>query len=864
MSLNVWTQASGYVFTDSNGQPFQEQIQVDVPLPVANDTGVSYSVISGNLPGGLGIVGNRIKGSPYIISNLISYKFCIRATKGSAFADRTFSMAVNGANPPEFITAAGSLAIGIHRQLYALDGTYITYQIEAFDLDVAIGETLKYFIASGDGKLPPGLTLSDNGLISGYIIPVNILVPEDGTGQYDVSYYDKGAYDFGLVPSDGFDSYEYEYVPFDYNSPSVLPKSLNANYQFKVSVSDGTTVAQRIFKIFVVGSDEFRADSTSRDGFAGQFTSDSTYLRNPVWITDTNLGIHRANNYLTVPIALYDSDNVLFRLETTNCEIYAVTKRLGVFDNVTGQPYLTITNVKTVPTAGQSLTFEYYISGATDKVYLISHVATLAGGYYRLTLNSNLLINIPDLKPFFIGSLSKLPPGVGFDVNSGDIFGRIPYQPAITQKFTFTITATRLGTKATEKVDSNKTFSISILGSITSQIVWNSPSNLGSVPAAYISNLSINATSNIPGALVLYAKTGGTLPPGLTLSTDGEIVGVVNQFYNATTGKSGITRLTDVTFDRGNTTFDCTYKFTVEAYDQYQYSASPRDFSITVTTPNTVSYSTITARPFLAPTQRAAWQGFINDANIFTPASIYRISDPSFGVQSSLNMLVYAGIESTNAAAYVGAMGLNHKRKRFKFGDLKSATAVDANGNELYETIYIQMLDPAESNGNYAPLSIKTTSVAPKTITVDESTGFWSNTINNLTLDAPNSIRPDPIITVDSTGYEASNPNTNTYFPNSISNWQGRLKTVGLTERNYLPLWMRSIPKGSKEQLGYVLCIPLCFCKPGTASTLLLNIKYSGFDFKNIDYTVDRFTISAITGDTTDKYLVFRNDRITV
>jgi hypothetical protein len=75
---------------------------------------------------------------------------------------------------------------------------------------------------------------------------------------------------------------------------------------------------------------------------------------------------------------------------------------------------------------------------------------------------------------------------------------------------------------------------------------------------------------------------------------------------------------------------------------------------------------------------------------------------------------------------------------------------------------------------------------------------------------------------------------------------------------------MRSIPLGAKEQLGYVLCMPLCFCKPGTASTILLNIKYSGFDFKTIDYTVDRFTISAITGDTTDKYLVFRNDRITV
>jgi hypothetical protein len=90
------------------------------------------------------------------------------------------------------------------------------------------------------------------------------------------------------------------------------------------------------------------------------------------------------------------------------------------------------------------------------------------------------------------------------------------------------------------------------------------------------------------------------------------------------------------------------------------------------------------------------------------------------------------------------------------------------------------------------------------------------------------------------------------------------LKAVGLSERNYLPLWMRSIPDGSKKQLGYTLAVPLCFCKPGTADTILLNIKFSGFDFKDIDYTVDRYIIDSVTGQDSDKYLVFRNDRITV
>jgi hypothetical protein len=75
---------------------------------------------------------------------------------------------------------------------------------------------------------------------------------------------------------------------------------------------------------------------------------------------------------------------------------------------------------------------------------------------------------------------------------------------------------------------------------------------------------------------------------------------------------------------------------------------------------------------------------------------------------------------------------------------------------------------------------------------------------------------------------------------------------------------MRSIPAGQKEQLGYILAVPLCFCKPGTADNILLNIEFSGFNFNDLDYTVDRLTISAVTGYSSDKYLIFRDDRITV
>ena len=861
MSLNIWTQPSGHNFGT-----FEESATVTINLPVSNDvTGVTYKVISGSLPGGLRLEGSQIVGTPYIVSNNINFTFCIRASSATDFADRTFKMSINGSNPPVWVTPAGSLPVGVNQQLYVLDSTYVTYQLQAFDLNEAIGSNLSYFIASGDGNLPPGLSLSTSGVISGFIKPALAITPEDGNGQFDDAFYDGVAYDFANLPTDGFDSYQYDDVFFDYNLPSTVPTSLNANYQFRVTVTDGVNFAQRVFKIFVVGTDSFRADSTELDGFAGGFTADSSFLRRPVWMTDTNLGTYRANNYITVPVALYDKTDTEFRLEATNEEVYAVTYQVSNTDNVIGATHLTISNVKGTPLPQQFLTFDNYISGATGDVYKIYSVTSLGNSRYRLVLTSPLLLNLPNGAAFYIGTASTLPPGTSFDVNTGEIYGAVPYQPQVTESYKFTITAKRFGLKTVEVVETARTFTIKILGNVTGIITWNSPGNLGSIPADYVCTLNINATSDVPNAIISYQVTSGNLPPELSLTNDGEIIGTPPQFGNSSQNGIVIFDNGALTFDHGNTTIDRSYTFTVTASDQYGYDSVSKEFTITLTTPNIVPYSNITTRPFLAPDQRLLWQDFINNTSIFTPQSVYRPNDVNFGVQTDLSMLVYAGIQTELAAKYIGAMGLNVKRKRFQFNGLKTALAIDPETkNTVYEVVYMQMYDPLEPDGKHLPLSISPAVHQPETITVDDSNSIWYNDSTTLNIDAPTAIRPDFNITVDSTGYSASDPNFGTYYPNSITNWQTRLSEVGLTERNYLPLWMRSIQTGTKQQLGYILAVPLCFCKPGTSSTILSNIEFSGFEFNQLDYTVDRFTINAVTGFSSDKYLVFRNDRITV
>jgi hypothetical protein len=833
MTLNVWTQRSGY----SLGS-YPEREMFNVVLPVTSDAGVKYSVISGKLPDGLRIQGNHIVGTPYEVPRTTNFTFCIRASLNGSISDRTLTLEITSANGPEFVTPAGELPIGPSQQLFTLDSSYIDFQIEVTDLNLSSTQHLSFFISRDDGELPPGLVLTKDGRIVGFVQPALSIKPEDGSGTYDESIYDAVAYDFAFRPSNGYDSYIYDNVFYDYNTPTTPPKKLNRNYEFYVSVSDGDAVIKRKFDIFVVGDDYFRADNTF---LSGLFTADVTYLRKPIWLTPSYLGTYRANNYITIPLETYDTENIINTLETLN----------------------------------------------------------------------------PD------NSTSTLPPGMLFDVNTSEIYGAVPYQPAITTTYKFTITSTRFSDKL-ETASSSRTFTINVIGEIDSVINWDTAADLGKINANFVSTLSVKATSSITDSTILYSLIDGALPPGLTLDLDGEIVGKVNQFGDFTEGSflsfldaehatsgytvivdggdafsinltpldgnpnpgtssPGLTRFYDLvngqpvftTFDGGSTTVDRVYTFTIQARDQFGISATTRKFTLTVLTPNTILYSNIRVKPFLKNTidawandgisQRDRFKEFIYDTNIFTPSSIYRTNDPNFGLHTDLSMIIYAGIETTQAAAYVGAIGLNHKKKRFQFGSIKTSTAyVPGTKTAVYEVIYLEMIDPLEPNGKRLPSSIKTSKIKNNTITVDGDISFWSNNINTMRIDAPNANRPDPIITVDSQGYFASNPNPNTYFPNSVTNWQERIDAIGPSERNYLPLWMRSIQPGTKEELGFKLAVPLCYCKVGKSADILLNIKHSGFDFSLIDYTVDRYIIDSVEGTNADKYLVFKNDRITL
>jgi len=187
-----------------------ERIRLDIPLPLnpnKNTSQFSFSVISGKLPPGLFIENQKISGTPFEVIRDTSFKFVIRASYNGGVSDRTFEMAVEGPDAPQWVTPPGLLPVGPSKNLYILDTSYVDFSLFAIDNDTAAGQVLNYNILDSSGELPPGLVLMPNGRIVGIIQPLLAIPIELDNGNYDTSGFDFIAYDLGFRSSNGYDRF---------------------------------------------------------------------------------------------------------------------------------------------------------------------------------------------------------------------------------------------------------------------------------------------------------------------------------------------------------------------------------------------------------------------------------------------------------------------------------------------------------------------------------------------------------------------------------------------------------------------------------------------------------------------------------
>jgi hypothetical protein len=802
-----------------------ERISIDLTLQATTNLGatVTYSLIAGSLPRGLKLINGAIKGSPTEVKVYTESRFVIRASDGVDIEDRTFKLAVDGSDRPIWLTQEGFLNVGEAEAYFVLDNAPVDFQLEARDPDLIAGGTLEYYLMPNGGLLPPGLSLSKSGLISGFTDPIfAVEYTLETSGGYDTAPLDVFPIDFVEARSNGYDTFVFDNFTFDYNEPSRTPRRLSRIYNFIVAVTDGVYTETRLFKIYVVTEEFLQADNSLIQVDTNIFQADASSDRVPIWITGSDLGRFRANNYVTIFLDVYDpptlSGTITYFLLPVNPDTTASQLPPGMtLDTSTGD------------IAG-SVPYQARISRDYKfTVRAVNYPAALAyvSYAYKGSWNNSTTYKINDAVEFI---------GVTYICVQAHL-NRLPTDQDYW----------RAGTSKTEK-----TFTVTVIGEIESAVQWITDSDLGTIKPNTASEKYIQAESLLYGGRIAYEFINGSLPPGLEFLPTGILQGKVKQFADDT--GLGLTRFFEradslapaedsstlskdfsAVFDTATTSFDLKFTFTIKARDSVNFVTVDRTFNLTVRVENNQTFANLYVRAFQTKPKRLAWYNFITDAVIFRPADLYRYGDVNFGVQTDLRVLIYAGIESVAAVKYVQAMSRNHYQKRLKFGSLKTAKAKDPVTQEtIYEIIYVEIVDDLEKNGR----SISQTVNLP-------------NNINSKVLISYDSIKIDSDIPL------VSDSDHQRVFPNSIKNMRSRIGAVGDRDREFLPLWMRSTQEQAAYETGYVQVLPLCYCKPGSAENVAARIKASGFDFKTIDFVADRYIIDIIDGEIEDKYLAF-------
>ena len=1193
---SLWNLGSGTVIAN-----LAERVPINFQLPVANGLYPSVRLLAGVLPAGTRIEGNTLVGTPFEVARDTVYEFVLRATYNNIIDDRTFKINVVGPDDPVWITNEGNLPVGTNNALYVLDNALVDFKLQAIDNDIPAGDELEYFIAPGDGELPPGLTLSKDGTISGIVEPLLALNRQGTIGGYDNEAYDTFVTDFFIKSDFGYSSFYYDQLGYDNAGQPKIPKKLNRIYAFAVTVTDGDAWTRREFTIYLVGDDYLRADNTIMQAANGVFTADNTYLRNPVWLTPSDLGFKRANNYVTLYLDILESDTIAgfvfyelldfnpdgspsdlppgLSLNTGSGEIagripyqpaitnsYKFTLRATRFEGDTGTVEVIATfyedtligntalKIAKLPRSladgiddlaelkGQKIRInnkEYEVlkvdgessrdydiitidrgitplielrtsqnANINDKIffidrltesnktkvlgrflnfnaiekyeildilpyleyrvrnrdnspivineasieleigdeYIIGDYAAYNGNIYQLVAtdldefgdatrihtvvaqtdedgtvitdaNGNPVLQFDASKWSFVAAstdvLSEtinrtiLEQRLQIDFTSGatsrssvqyetniylrDIYPADPAQfwsirmpatansrnsqlikkylkdingklslaiyrdnedrvqitsnieetPGLLRNFSLgqnvSIAVFRRDSFAKqikvieqdEVVDlpfTDKTFDIRIIGEIDSTIEFLTDRDLGNIKANFISTLNVRATTTVPDTNLIYTLVSGKLPNGMYLNLEGDIIGKPRQYA----GDDGLGLTTfdnyGTTFDTvfpSETTFDRDFVFTVRAKDRFGYSAVTKEFKITVVDDDKIRYSNIYVKPLMEPRQRQYYTNFVSNPVIFPNDKIYRPDDPEFGIQTSIKMLVYAGIETQEIANFVAATSRNHRRTKFALGDFKIAEAKQPGTNDVvYEAIYIELVDPAQPSKGKArntftiPTEEKITTDSIQYDTKDDvtntGTGFQELPIygrdtvkfvipsgddliiitrdSSVLVDAddndfeievrggqdivielgitdsePERLRPKTnTIKADNTAIRVSDFRDQQRYLVNIDNMRNRIKETGQDEREYLPLWMRT-PQANTfpQELDYVTAIPVCFCKPGQGQEIMLNIKNAlsnnVFDQKTIHFEFDRYIIDQTENNSDEQYLLFAN-----
>lgn len=681
-SIPVWVTSAGSLGTIPEGVFYQ------LPLVAESDATVYYQVIAGRLPPGIqinetGILSGNplavatVQGVPLDVVNDITSQFAVRAytkqTIGGVavidkLADRTFTITVTGQGTISWNTLAGNI------------GTYFD-GIQLTDLTVSYTNpdpNIPVEITVIAGALPTGLTISNDGVISGYI------------------------------------------------TPTITTTSVTTNYSFTLRVSNGITSDVRTFSLLVYARSAMTSDNTHITGDNTFITADIAPYQPPIILTPTgSIGSTRSDNF--------------YAFEFTGLDF-----------------------------AGNAIEF----------------IAT-----------------------------TDLPPGLTLDPISGWMYGYVPYEGILSNEYSFSLIVREIDNPSVSSELYN--YSLTISGPVNSDIVWITPadevaravdpSSLGFIDNGATSTFYVEAI-NVSGIALQYRLLSGSdsrLPQGLELLPSGHIAGRVS--FDTFCVDGGTT-----TFDVGlntvdqPTTFDMVATFTVNTYSINGLVNANKTFSITVVRRYEQPYDNLYIQAMPPLSDRNLLNSLLQNTAIFPPALIYRNDDPNFGIAKRVIYQHAYGLTAATFDVYVESLNLNHYWKNLTLGEIKTARALDDEGNVLYEVVYSEVIGGLINDNG---------------ISVGKEV-----------------VLPFPVTTSDLT-------DVSVVYPNSLPNMRDQVIDVVGQLSNVLPRWMLS-RQANGTTLGFTNAWVIAYTNPGQSGQVAYNIQQNfGNQLNLIDFEADRYEL---------------------
>lgn len=245
--------------------------------------------------------------------------------------------------------------------------------------------------------------------------------------------------------------------------------------------------------------------------------------------------------------------------------------------------------------------------------------------------------------------------------------------------------------------------------------------------------------------------------------------------------------------------------------------SSDKAFTLKVVKRNEGPYEDLYLRALLSIEQKTAFNNIMDNSSVFPEELIYRKDDPNFGVASTIKTLFLPGLDASLLAEYVDAMQTNHYNKSLRFGNIKTAVARDENFNVKYEVVYIEILDENTSVDGQAPAN--RTNLA----------GIISNPY-----------------------YDANGQSYFIIYPNAFDNMSSVIANeIGYENKGALPDWMTSRQNNGRV-LGFTRAAVLAYTVPGESAKIAYRLQQSGFNFNQLDFTVDRYQLDNIYSENYD------------